>query len=225
MIQFSQLARTAILKIIDEEGGWIYTDHPIDKDRGTYAGVRYKVFADYNSDNNIGAILSPAIYKDMAVAGTIKDIIIDIYYAEYYQKLNIEKLPDVLKMSVFSCGVNTGQRRAGIILQRTVNEISIHRLQVREGVVSQILKEDGIIGDKTLAAVEDICFNVLYFAHNAAVPLSDNSRLTALVNMDKLRNTFIKNWIKRYVNITVDVPEYTEFLSGWFNRAAKYWVL
>lgn len=228
MIQITQIARTAIFKIIEEEGGWVYTDHAVDKDRGTYAGVRYKVFKEYYVNTGPiyeDIIMTPLIYKDMADSGLIKDIIIDIYYARYYQKLNINHLPDVLKMPVFSCGVNTGPRRAGIILQRTVNEILRNYETAYDKQLSHYIEVDGFIGDITISTIQDIFYHQLCFIHNADTPLSIDTKTVALVNMDKFRNTFIKNWIKRYVNITVDEPEYTVFLSGWFSRATKYWVL
>jgi len=226
MIEMSQLARTAIFHIIEEEGGFVYTDHPSDRDKGTYAGVRYKVFAEYYKINiSDTAEMTPLIYKEMAGRGVLKDIIIDIYYINYYQKLNIDKLPDVLKMPVFSCGVNTGTRRAGIILQRTVNEILHHRLGVQGGSVANFLKVDGIIGSKTIVVIEDMMYNHIIFEHNLATPLDVEVRTRALINLDKLRNTFIKNWFGRYFNVIHDVPNLSTFVNGCFNRANKYWVL
>lgn len=228
MIQISQLARTAILKIIEEEGGWVFTNHPVDKDRGTYAGVRYKVFAEYyKKDNDVAddIIMTPMMYKDMADSGLIKDTIIDIYYARYYQRLNIEVLPDLLKMPVFSCGVNTGQRRAGMILQRTVNNVLTNYNKLQDSKTIHYLIVDGFIGDITISTLHDLFYNQLYFEHNFSIPLEIDAQIRVAVNMDKFRNTFVRNWQRRYVNITVDNPEYTVFLEGWFNRAAKYWVL
>ncbi len=216
MIEMSQLARTAILKIIEEEGGWVYTDHPVDKDKGTYAGVRYVTFRDYSIRKNNTA-LAVAEFKTAAEYNLIKDTVIDIYLEEYYNKLQIDRLLDTLKMPVFSCGVNCGTRRAGIILQRTVND-------TLSSFDDRPLIEDGIIGDKTLAALDAIIYKEFYFAHNYASELTPDSKLATLINTERVRNNFVKRWIRRYVNITIDVPEYTVFLNGWFNRAEKYWV-
>ena len=223
----SQLARTAIFKIIEEEGGFVYTDHPKDPDKGTYAGVRYQTFISYmrQDPDNADTPLYPAEFKVAAQNGYLKDIIIDIYYQEYYQKLNINKLPDVLKMPIFSCGVNTGTRRAGIILQKTINEILKYRLQIERGAVAHFLQVDGIIGSKTLVSIEDMMFNHITFTHNMATPLEINAKQRALINLDRIRNTFIKNWFGRYFNVIHDVPGLSTFANGWFNRANKYWVL
>lgn len=227
MIGMSQIARTAILKIIDEEGGWVYSDHPIDTDRGTYAGVRYRVFAEYFKNNGLESfddiIMTPMIYKDMADSGLIKDIIIDIYYEQYYKQLQIDRLPDVLKMPVFSCGVNTGQRRAGIILQRAINDTVVNRLKESSATI-EFLAQDGIIGKKTIAAIDNIFYGAVFFGHNCD-PVDVSMKVACLINMDRFRNRFVNRWIQRYINITVDRIEYTEFLAGWFNRASKYWVL
>ncbi len=219
MIQITQIARTAILKlIVEEEGGWVYTDHPIDPDKGTYAGVRYQTFRDYSLSklHNISP-LGAGEFATASIHGLIKDTIMDIYYEMYYQKLQIDKLVDVLKMPVFSCGVNCGVRRAGMILQRTINETPYANS-------GGALHDDGIIGPMTLDALDKLVYAPIHFSHNYTSDLEMDVKLQGLVNIDKLRNNFVKNWLQRYVNITVDKPEYIEFLAGWFNRANKYWV-
>ena len=217
MIQMTQIARTAIFKIIEEEGGWQYTNHPTDIDRGTYAGVRYQTFRNYiigRVDTKDDVVLTPEEFKTAAKNGLLKDMIMDIYYVEYYKKLQIDKLVDLMKMPVLSCGVNCGTRRGGLILQRTINAV----------VGPSNVKVDGIIGTKTLDALDRLVYAPIFFSHNYASNLEMDIKLQGLVNIDKFRNNFIKFWLQRYVNITVDKPEYVVFLAGWFNRANRYWL-
>lgn len=217
MIEMPQLARTAILKIIDEEGGWIYTNHPVDPDRGTYTGIRYKVFRDYYSAHVAPekTIITPMIYKDLAKQGTIKDIIIDIYYNDYYKPLRVDKIIDTMKMPLFSAGVNMGQRRASIILQRSINLF---------GLGDQSVKVDGYIGPKTIAVLDQVMYASLKNTQHITSELTMETKLTVTVNMDRFRNLFVKNWCQRYVNIVIDDPDDIVFLNGWFNRANNYWI-
>ncbi len=216
MIQMHQLARAAILKIIEEEGGWVYTDHPTDKDKGTYAGIRWVTFNTYRITQNHKTV-TPSEFKHLAENAYINDAVMDIYCSEYYEKLGIDRLVDVLKMPVLSCGVNCGTRRAGMILQRTINETP-------DANSTGALQYDGIIGPMTLEALDKLVYAPIHFSHNYASDLEMDVKLQGLVNIDRFRNNFVKNWCQRYVNITVDKPEYVEFLKGWFNRANKYWV-
>ncbi len=227
MIEMTQIARTAIFKIIEEEGGFVYTDHPVDRDKGTYAGIRYKTFKAYQEkrlNQHLLKLLIPKSFRDSAKSGVMNDLIIDIYYDMYYQKLNIDKLPDVLKMPVFSCGVNTGVRRAGIILQRTVNEILKYHQDTYDEQIQHYVEIDGFIGDITISTLNDVAYRAIHFKHHIASQLPIDGQLAVLVNFDKLRNTFIKNWLRRYFNVIHDVPELSTFANGWFNRATKYWV-
>ncbi len=220
MIQITQIARTAILKIIEEEGGWVGSNHPVDIDRGTYAGIRYKTFKNYILEREPNSpVLNPAEFLLTAETGVLKDLVMDIYYENYYQRLNIDRFVDSLKMPVLSCGVNCGTRRAGMILQYTIN-CAI----TKTGIARDWLKEDGVIGPKTLNILDKLSYAPIHFSHNYVSELEMDTKLQGLVNIDKFRNNFVKNWCQRYVNITVDKPEYIVFLAGWFNRANKYWL-
>jgi len=225
MIDITQIAHTAILKIIDEEGGWRYTDHPKDKDRGTYAGVRYKVFAAYYLNNNPGKEMSPAIFKDLAERGVINDMIIDIYYQKYYKRMQIDFILDNMKMPLFSAGVNMGVRRGVMLLQKTINKIADTSV-IRDNDENIILlKVDGICGTKTCTAMGTVYFSPLYIDISLMDPLEVQTKLAVKLRAKDFRNTFVKNWCRRYVNITIDNPEDNiVFLNGWFNRAEKYWV-
>ncbi len=201
--QISQIARTAIHKIIDEEGGFVYTDHPVDPDRGTYAGIRYITYKRYV--NRVNGVITPITFKEMALDGLLKDIVLNIYNTEYFHMMNLEKLPSRLIMPVFSCGVNCGTRKAIKILQKTANELNEDNLT---------LKVDGINGTKTSNRVYKLTYTPASGPYKAGVDLTNI-----------IRNTFIKNWIRYYCKIAAHDNVKTIFLLGWFNRANKYWAI
>lgn len=61
---------------------------------------------------------------------------ITIYYRDYWLELRCDELPPAVALMVFDSGVNQGQNRAALMLQRAAR-----------------VKDDGVIGPITLAAV------------------------------------------------------------------------
>jgi len=202
--QIPQLALDAIHKIIDEEGGFVYTDQPVDPDRGTYAGIRYITFVNYMVHHHTDySILTPTEFRKLALANKLKKYVIDVYYQEYFKKMNLLELPLRLIMPVFSCGVNCGTRKGIKLLQRSCNEMEDIRT---------VLKIDGINGPKTSSFVHRLCSRAKNHDY-----IEDFS--------DKVRNNFIKTWIHYYVKIVNHNHANAVFILGWFNRANKYWVV
>lgn len=199
--QISQLGLTAIHKIIVEEGGWQYTNHPVDPDKGTYAGVRFKTFKAFIEKDR--GVITPKVFKEMAEDGLIKDIVFRIYDKEYYGKMKLESLPSRMIMPVFSCGVNCGTRKAVKILQKTANELN-------NGNIS--LKVDGFNGIKTSDLV-----------HKLSIQIDHENIDKSIDYTSMFRNTFIRNWLHYYCKVVVHDPDDLIFLLGWYNRANKYW--
>jgi len=101
----------------------------------------------------------------------------DIFKEEYFYKPKIDKLPMDLQASVFDMQINSGSN-AIKILQKLVGT-----------------KQDGIIGPKTLKALEDN-------------PVSVNEYADAR--------------IEYYNKVVTKSPEKKKFLSGWTSRANSY---
>ena len=199
--QISQIANKAISLIIEEEGGFVYTDHPVDPDKGTYAGIRFITYKRYVE--RAGGVITPVTFKEMALNGMLKTVVPHIYSDEYYQRMNLNKLPTRLIMPVFSCGVNCGTRKAIKILQKTANELNVDNL---------ILKVDGINGSKTSNTIHKLIYTPDFDPYEAGVD-----------HIDNVRNTFIKNWIHYYIKVVKYDPADLVFIIGWFNRANHYW--
>ena len=101
----------------------------------------------------------------------------DIFKEEYFYKPKLDKLPMDLQASVFDMQINSGSN-AIKILQKLVGT-----------------KQDGIIGPKTLKALEDN-------------PVSVNDYADAR--------------IEYYNKVVAKSPEKKKFLSGWTSRANSY---
>ena len=101
----------------------------------------------------------------------------DIFKEEYFYKPKLDKLPMDLQASVFDMQINSGSN-AIKILQKLVGT-----------------KQDGIIGPKTLKALEDN-------------PVSVNEYADAR--------------IEYYNKVVTKSPEKKKFLSGWTSRANSY---
>ncbi len=231
MIQMSQLARTAIHKIINEEGGWVYTNHPVDPDKGTYAGIRHQTFLEYMLDEQYARAeedrqtpLTPAQFKTAAQSGLLKDLIFDIYYLKYYQKMEIEKIQSNMRMPLLSCGVNMGWRRGAMLLQQTINDIGRYTILKQDGEEFIFVKVDGFIGSKTLETLNTVYFRPSFFDINHMDVIEANIKVAIAINAEKFRNNFIKNWVRRYAKIVIADPDDLIFLNGWLNRAFKYWI-
>lgn len=162
--------RKSLDYVLDFEGG--YSNHPNDNGGATNYGITIKVARD---NGYVG---------DMRYIPL--EVVEDIYYKNYYKKNNIYKLPDMLAFSVFDFAVNSGVKRAGITLQKALNNIK----------GGDILKEDGLIGKKTLEIV--------------------NSLDTILI-----LNAFHKEQREFYKSIIRSNPALSVFSRGWNNRINK----
>ena len=111
--------------ILRHEGG--YSDHPADPGGATNLGVTIAVLSDW-----LGRQATKAEVKALTV-----DKVALIYKANYWLAASCDKLPKGVDYLTFDIAVNSGVKRAKRFLQEAA------------GVVA-----DGVIGPKTLAAVE-----------------------------------------------------------------------
>lgn len=191
--------------IIEEEGGFKYTDRTNDLDQGTFAGVRYIVFAgwldeagEHISASEFKEIASnPGHEKHEAMVGTVYEI----YYEDYYP--NRFDIPHyAVGEMLFSCKVNCGAKGFGVILQNALNKFGATQ--------GEMLKVDGVVGPKTLYVANHRINlkHVLFVAY------------------------FCDEWMRHYINIvqanTIKLisksttVNQSANLEGWFNRVTKY---
>lgn len=112
--------------VLRHEGGW--SDHPKDPGGATMKGVTIGVFSSY---------LGRQATKD-ELRNISDEQLADIYLNRYWLKVRGDDLPVGVDLSVFDFAVNAGPRRSARTLQNCV-----------------WVNDDGVIGPKTLKAVND----------------------------------------------------------------------
>lgn len=84
--------------------------------------------------------ITEAVAREVGYRGDMRELPMDlakrIYKDRYWDAVRAEELPEAVRYAVFDAAVNSGPRQAALWLQRAVG-----------------VKDDGIIGPKTLAAV------------------------------------------------------------------------
>lgn len=108
----------------------------------------------------------------------------DFYYNEFYKKPNFDKLPQKVSAVAFDYGVNSGPSQASKSLQRIVG-----------------VKDDGIVGPKTIAAI------------NKYISKNGESDLVSKV-LDERTNHLSQL-------VASDPQKYGKYLDGWANRLKK----
>lgn len=84
--------------------------------------------------------ITEAVAREVGYRGDMRELPLDlakrIYRDRYWDAVRAEELPEAVRYAVFDAAVNSGPRQAALWLQRAVG-----------------VKDDGIIGPQTLAAV------------------------------------------------------------------------
>jgi hypothetical protein len=146
--------------VLKEEGG--YTNHPKDPGGRTNLGITQKTWEMWTG--------KPATEEDMKNL-TPKDAA-PIYKQEYWDKVKGDELPEGVDYAVFDMAVNAGVSRAIKTLQKCLG-----------------VNVDGILGPKTMAAVE------ASYKHNLISDFCD-ARLQFLQALPTW-DTFGKGWGSR----------------------------
>ena len=160
----------ALPRILVYEGGKV--DNPRDPGGRTNKGVTQATFNSYLRSNR----MSP---ED--VYSITDDEVASIYKSRYWDVVSGDKLPPGLDLCVFDAAVNSGPGQAGKWLQ---NALGTH-------FSGQV---DGLIGSKTLQAVED--FGDVETLINAYC-----SRRLATLQRNKNWRIFGKGWGARIANV------------------------
>jgi lysozyme family protein len=115
----------AVEVILTQEGG--YSDHPDDPGGATNMGITHRTLAEHRGVESVTKDDVKQLSREEAR---------EIYHARYWRAMSCDELPAGVDLQVFDFGVNAGPVRSIRLLQRCVH-----------------VKEDGIIGPITLAAV------------------------------------------------------------------------
>lgn len=145
-----------------------YSDHPQDRGGETRFGI------------------SARAYPDLNIANLTREEAREIYLRDYWRVLRGDEVWWPLSEILFVFGVHAGVKAAARLLQDAVN-----------GVTGARLRQDGVIGPKTLAALEE-------------------------ADRVKLALGFISNVLNHYRGC----PDWWRWYDGWVNRVARHfsWV-
>lgn len=170
---------TAVQVILKNEGG--YANYLQDKGGPTNYGISLRFlkslgnFGDFNRDGYINDSDIKALDVDKAKS---------IYKQEFWDKGGYGRINnEILAEAVFDFAVNLGPSTAHKLIQKAINLYS----------APLTLKEDGILGEKTIQAI------------NVANPL-------------KLMLFFRSIVIWHYIQITEKDPTQKKFINGWLKR-------
>jgi lysozyme family protein len=112
----------------------------------------------------------------------MENLVDSFYKVNFWDKIN-PQIPDLLRQKIFDTMVNVGTKNAYVILQRALNTLGA------------VLNVDGIIGPRTLNAIERFPIKELLLAYS------------------KRQENYYKDLANRK-------PQLTKFLRAWLKRAA-----
>lgn len=147
-----------------------YVNHPDDKGGETNKGITLQTARDFGYTGNM---------KDIPF-----DIIKEIYFRNYWLKVKCDKIDNQdIANNLFDSAVLHGQGRAGMFLQKTLNNIYHSDLVI-----------DGIIGNITLSVLDTI-IDIKDF-----VKEFKNIRIKyceKVAESNQSQSVFLKGWINR----------------------------
>lgn len=129
---------------------------------------------DPGGETNFG--ISKRAHPNVDIKNLTKEEAIAIYRKHYWEKMNCDALPSLLRLPAFDCAVNQGVSRASKWLQEAAG-----------------VKQDGIIGPQTLLALHGPPIA-------AILPRFNSSRLNAYLSNENF-GRFGRGWMKRYSDI------------------------
>lgn len=183
---------SAMRYIIDVEG--IYSDDPDDAGGETYSGISRRSNPDWEGWALIDRAKSNGteLNKNFLTIDGISlfDLVKYFYKKNYWDILNLDKLSNRrIAIKIFDISVNMGTKRAAIMTQNCLNICG------EKGTFYQV---DGIIGNKTIAAINSVDSNILL----KLLTISQGNLYMRIVSSNPSQQKFLNGWINR-LNITI----------------------
>lgn len=162
--------------VLRQEGG--FSNDPLDKGGATNYGLSERFLRAHGIEKKVSEL-------------TVQDAK-QIYYTYIWSPSKAEKFDNaIVQLFVFDCAVNHGINTGACLLQQVLNFLTPN---VKS---AELLKVDGIIGDKTIAAYKNI--------------VSSGSTSLLLNLLKIIRGGY-------YLHIVERDPTQKRFLKGWINR-------
>lgn len=151
--------------LLKREGG--YVNHPSDRGGATNHGITQRTYTAWLIDRGLG-------YMDVRAMSIVEAV--EIYRERYWRPSMCEILPSEIRGIHFDAAINHGVRRAAMLLQESVG-----------------VKQDGVIGRVTLAAVAAIGGDLIRARYLAA-----RYRFYGqIIRRDRSQLEFIVGWMAR----------------------------
>jgi len=126
-----------IENVLEHEG--LFSDRKSDRGGRTFRGITYRLYCEYCKRND----LTPTKFHH---ANLTDEEVMAIYFSLFVKPYRIEDYEsDWVKEAVFSASINHGGPRAAYMIQKSANYALRKKLRI-----------DGVVGSKTLAAVNSL---------------------------------------------------------------------
>jgi len=163
----------AVKILLVDEGG--FTDDSRDRGGITNYGITKATLLE--------AIEADIVPRETTIRTLTKSNAIDIYSEFYWKRLNLDKIDaQSIANKILNVSVNVGLHWGVILLQRAVH-----------AATGDVLEEDGILGPKTLEAVNSAPAASLLAAYRS----EQAGYYRSIVTKDDSQSCFLNGWISR----------------------------
>lgn len=181
--------------IIEDEGGWKYTDHPLDAGGPTYGGMTLKTlnaFLIFTGAETISNVQFAALAK--ADDSWLKTKVLECYNSMLANANKFESAAIAYLWADFC--VTSGEKAATKQLQEACNKYSMFtnpNMANWQKVNHGSLQVDGILGPQTLARVLEVSTNELLLLYT----WQRCAYYSAIVAKDESQRVFAVGWTNR----------------------------
>lgn len=159
--------------LIKREGGFV--DHKNDHGGPTKYGITLKTLSDWRNRKATAADVQLLDKKEA----------FEIYYREYYQRPNIDELPQDIQAVMVDMAANMGPKKAAELLQITLSQQGF-----RVGDI------DGYIGQRTIQAAK-LCHDQIGPELINQITYNRRDYYNEIVKTDPSQQVFHAGWINR----------------------------
>ncbi len=187
----------------DFEGGWC----DVEGDAGgeTYAGIARNFFPEWLGWDIVDAAKRHSSFQKgarefsehLAPISALHTLVQDWYRVEWWDAMQLSQFPQALANELFEQAVNLGRGGSGRYVQRLCNAFNYQRTGAGSERLFDELKEDGVLGKKSLAAL---------------------AVLVERMDTDTLVHALNGLQVAHYVGLGAKNFHHRKFMRGWLTR-------
>jgi lysozyme family protein len=155
-----------------------------------YEGGTNQITADHGGATYMG--ISKRFLESVGDTRDPRDLtdveVIDLYDKHFWTPMHCEEIhSDLVAFKVYDIAVNMGVHTASVMLQICVNDLLRHEYG------SSLIDEDGVIGPKTIKAVNELKdYELLYWLRE-----EQEDRYHVIASRDETQMVFLTGWLRR----------------------------